>query len=203
MTATPWYLHERGAGRLCAEDAVLCRNTKPLVEIAYSLIRHSIACHVEGREIGAGLLKLCDKWRVRSADALRNRLETWLETQVTKLTAKGQEAAAGALTDRVETLYVLLDGCATVDDLRLKIQNLFQDTPDGQRPRNLTLSTIHKAKGREWNRVYWYGSERYQPSPWARRAWELTQEDNLCYVAATRAKQELVMVAAPPKQEGR
>jgi superfamily I DNA/RNA helicase len=25
-------------------------------------------------------------------------------------------------------------------------------------------------------------------------AWELEQEDNLCYVAATRAKQELILV---------
>lgn len=194
-----WFEFELSENRLTVADAVLCRNTKPLVELAYALLRREIACHVEGREIGSGLIALTKKWaRVKSCSLLRTRLQEWLEKQVAKLTAKGKETAAGELTDRVETLFVIMAGCDTVDQLRAKIERLFSDTPDGKPSPNLTLSTIHKSKGREWDRVYIYGMETYQPSKYARRDWEIEQEDNLCYVAVTRAKAELVYVAAPP-----
>ena len=44
------------------DDAILCRNTKPLVKIAFNLIKRGIPCHVEGRDIGAGLIKLVDRF---------------------------------------------------------------------------------------------------------------------------------------------
>lgn len=193
-----WFMYERDNGRLLDADAVLCRNTAPLVDLAYQLIRRGIACHVEGREIGNGLIKLATRWaRIKTTDALRRRLEAWLEDQVARMKAKGREVEAGNLDDRVQTIFVLMEGCETVEQLKTKISRLFEDTPDGERPKNLTLSTIHKAKGREWERVYWLGRNILQPSRWARREWELVQEDNLCYVAATRAKFELVEVDLP------
>ena len=180
-----------------ASDAILCRNTKPLVELAYGYIRRGIGCHVEGRDIGRGLLSLAGKWKTNSLDALQDKLACYLTRETERFLAKGQEDKAASLTDKVETLFVIiesLDGDATVADLRSAIERLFSDTPEGQQSRNLTLSTIHKAKGREWNRVFWFGRNRYQPSPFARQDWQLVQEDNLMYVAATRAKQTLVEV---------
>jgi hypothetical protein len=38
------------------------------------------------------------------------------------------------------------------------------------------------------------GRNRYMPNRWARKAWQLQQEDNLIYVAITRAKSTLVEV---------
>ena len=63
----------------------------------------------------------------------------------------------------------------------------------------VTLSTIHKAKGMEWSRVYFLDSWRL-PSKFARIAAEdgnpeaLRQENNLSYVAITRAKHELIYI---------
>ena len=82
---------------------------------------------------------------------------------------------------------------ASVDQLSRKIATLFQDT-EGSPRKVLTLSTVHKAKGREWDRVYLYGRNRYMPSHYAKQAWEMQQENNLIYVAITRAKNELVEV---------
>jgi DNA helicase-2/ATP-dependent DNA helicase PcrA len=191
-----------------ALDAILCRNTKPLVELAYGYIRRGIGCHVEGRDIGRGLLALVGKWRTNSVSALRDKLGCYLQRETERFLAKGQEDKAAAITDKVETLYVIIDSLPTtgaedneptVDDLRSHIDQLFGDTPEGQQSRNLTLSTIHKAKGREWNRVFWYGRNRYQPSPFARQDWQLIQETNLMYVACTRAKQALVEVTVKAK----
>lgn len=176
-------------------NAVLCRNTKPLVELAFNMIKRGIPCHVEGREIGKGLLTLVNKWRVSDLGTLRNRLEQYLEREEERMLARDQQQKAANLRDRVETLFVIMDSIpedSGVAGLRAHIENLFQDTKDARS--RITLSTIHKAKGREWNKVYWYGRNRFQPSPYARQDWQYGQEINLMYVAATRAKQELVEV---------
>jgi len=188
-----------------AGDAILCRNTKPLIELAYGLIRRRISCYVEGRDIGRGLLALVGKWKVKSVDALSDKLYDFLAVQTQKMLAKGEEMQAQSLTDKVETLLFIIDHVltaeASVADLTAEINKLFSDTPAGQAPRAVVLSTIHKSKGREWNTVYWYGANRFQPSPFARQTWQQEQETNLMYVAATRAKTALIEVAAPTKEE--
>jgi superfamily I DNA/RNA helicase len=174
------------------ESAVLCRNTKPLVSLAFHFIRRGIPCHVEGKEIGKGLLVLVNKYKTTDLTVLRAKLEEYLDRERQRLLAKGQEQRADALSDRVETLFVMMDTVETVGDLRERLNTMFDDTY-GQ-PKRLTLSTIHKAKGREWERVYWFGRNLYQPSKYARQDWQMGQEINLMYVAATRAKSELVEV---------
>ena len=67
------------------------------------------------------------------------------------------------------------------------------------------LCTIHRAKGREWDRVFILGRNRYQPSKWAKTKADIEGERNLAYVAVTRAKRELVDVCVPvpdPKKGG-
>jgi ATP-dependent exoDNAse (exonuclease V) beta subunit len=56
---------------------------------------------------------------------------------------------------------------------------------------------VHKAKGLEANRVFWLNYDFV--SKWARQPWQMQQEKNLRYVAATRAKSELILIPSPPK----
>lgn len=179
--------------KLTQDDAVLCRCTKPLVKLAFRLIRAGIACHVEGREIGQGLLRLATRWKsIRSIDLLREKLTDYLEQETAKLMAKKQEAQAAALADRVETLLALMEGCPDLACVERKVTDLFRDGEP-----TLTLSTVHKSKGREWNKVFILGRSTYMPSKWARQDWQRDQERNLEYVAVTRAKGELINVAVP------
>lgn len=181
-------------------DAVLCRNMKPLVQLAYRLIRSGTGCYVEGREIGKGLIALALKWKTRSLGALEKKLLAYQERETEKLMAKGEELKAAALADKVETLLVVMEGCDTVDTLIARLNSLFDDAERG-RPTRLLLSTIHRAKGREWDRVFWLGSDTLQPSKYARQAWQLVQEDNLMYVAATRARRHLYLTPVPAKED--
>jgi superfamily I DNA/RNA helicase len=41
--------------------------------------------------------------------------------------------------------------------------------------------------------VFWLNSSQC-PAKWAKSEWQVQQENNLCYVAVTRAKQTLVMI---------
>lgn len=182
-------------------DAIICRNTKPLVELAYSLLRQSVACRVEGREIGEGLIKLAQRWKtVKTVGDLRNKLQQWSENEIEKNKKKGDNSRCQVIEDQAKTLEVFIDNCDHSDPISVLIENirsLFGDTEGAQKI--LTLSTIHKAKGKEWDRVFALGMDTYSPSKWANKQWEMEQEDNLCYVQVTRAKQHLTLVNVPAK----
>lgn len=177
---------------LNGESAVLCRVTKPIVALAFSLIRRKIACKVEGREIGNGLKNLAQRWKVKTTDKLRDKLDAYLERETTKLLAKNQEDRVQAVEDMVETLKVIIENCEsegkhTVDCVISSIDKMFEDDVNGI----LVLSTIHKSKGREWKNVFWLDRAGTCPSKWARKAWQKEQEKNLMYVAATRSQGSL------------
>lgn len=180
------------------QDAILCRNTKPLVELAYSLIKRGIPCHVEGKAIGEAILNLIARWkRIATIPALVDKLEDYRDRETAKLVTKGKDAQAEAVNDRVETVLAIIAGLpvgATLADLRAKVDSMFADTEDGQKRPTVTLMTAHRSKGLEYRRVYVWGRDRYMPSPYARQSWALAQERNLEYVSLTRAMFELVDV---------
>lgn len=185
-------------------SAVLCRLTKPLVALAFSLIRKKIACKVEGRDIGNQIKNLALRWKVKTTDALETKLKDYLDRETTKLLAKKQEAKLSQIEDAVDTIMVIIEQCRienkqNVSDVIAYIDELFADDVKGM----LTLSTIHKSKGREWEHVFWLNRQGTCPSPWARQQWQKEQEDNLCYVAATRAKSELIELTIALDKKGK
>lgn len=187
-----------GSDSFTQNDAILCRNTRPLVSLALALIRRNISCRVEGRDIGQSLLALVNRWKTANTlSKLQFKLEAFQHTEGHKLRGRGQQQKAAQLDDKINSLIAVMESLGPSGDiasLRARINSLFGDTEPGKPPRVCTLSTIHKAKGREWDRVYLLGRNELMPSKWARQDWELQQEKNLIYVAVTRAKRELVEV---------
>ena len=185
-------------------DAILCRNTAPLITTAYQLIRQGVACKVEGREIGNGLLRLVDRWkRITTIGAFLAKLEEYKQVETQKALAKGKDSKVDEITDRCDTLVAICDavkrlkGADTLDAVRDFINELFADNVsegDHGRPPMLVLCTYHRSKGREWPRVFLLEHATRSPCPWAKQEWEQRQEANLAYVAITRAQRELVYV---------
>ena len=183
-------------------DVVLCRNTKPLVEMAYFLISNEIPAYVEGRDLAKGLEKLVRKIAGTYKGEVKNlsygkfveRVEEYQSKQIDKLMQAGNEGAAAALNDQIETILVIAERCADVTCILNKIQRIFGEPEDNKG--KIRLMTIHKSKGLEFDRVFWLGLNRYQPSPFARMTWMLEQEFNLCYVAATRSKDAIIHIAS-------
>jgi superfamily I DNA/RNA helicase len=190
---------------LNGDSAILCRNTKPLVSVAFALIRAKVPCKIEGREIGDGLKKLATKWNaIKTINALHEKLEWYREREVAKAKAKKKESRIQQVNDQVDTLEVIMASCKeegrhNVIDVVAYIDRLFGDDVSGI----LTLSTIHKSKGREFERVYWLDRAGTCPSQYAKQPWEQIGERNLQYVAATRAKSELIDLSMPvAKKQG-
>lgn len=177
-------------------DAVLCRFNAPLIKHVYKFIAAGIPAKVEGREIGNGLKVLARRWKVRKLTAMLEKLDIYAEREIAKYVAKEQASKASGVEDKVNCLKVIIDrvfkvdpNCANpVDRVCQEIDSIFVESGNQQ---VVLFSSIHKSKGREWHKVVWLQTG---PSGWARMAWEQEQEVNLCYVAATRAKHELVLV---------
>lgn len=89
---------------------------------------------------------------------------------------------------KIEVIQCLCEEVDTVKDLRNLISNIFSDEVKG-----ILLSTIHKAKGLENDKIFFLSPELI-PSKYATQPWQYEQEQNLKYVAITRAKSSLVYV---------
>lgn len=176
-------------------EALLCRFNRPLMRLAFALIRKGIPARIEGKEIGEALVALSKKWHVGGLEDLREKVETWAGREASRANAKKQFAKGQLFLDKAETMGVLIERAEVlhlnVEGLRGLIREMFQDSEQANK-RIFTLSSIHKAKGLEWRRVFHLGRNEVVPSPYATQAWEREQEGNLVYVATTRAKQELV-----------
>lgn len=182
------------------DKVMLCRNTKPLIQVAFAMIREGKAVFVEGRDIGEGLKNLAQRWKITKIHTLIERLNNYKQLETAKAIKNKKEEKIQYIEDQVETLMVIINRCMslnkmTVQDVIDEINHLFTDTKDGKADR-FTLSTIHKSKGREWGTVYWLNRSTTLPSKYAKQPWQLEQEYNLCYVAATRAMNNLVEVEA-------
>lgn len=82
-----------------------------------------------------------------------------------------------------------------LDDLVLEPPRGTEDIAAGKKTESLTLSTVHSAKGLEWPVVFviWVTEGRFPPSRAHGDPTALEEELRLMYVAATRAKDRLIM----------
>jgi superfamily I DNA/RNA helicase len=126
---------------------------------------------------------------------LDEKLSEWSDNQVIILSGKGgREAQIEGVLDKVDCIKIFISQAEpkwTILDLIQKIENFFSDNPNG----NITLSTVHGAKGLEFKRTYILDRERFNPK-WVRLDWQKEQERNVIYVAITRAIESLIYISS-------
>ncbi len=192
------FVREKAEEELRSGDAVLCRLNAPLAGLALKLLRAKRPCRIEGRDFSKQLLTLAGKFgKDLPLIELINRLRGGLVMELGLLEAKGaSEAKLEQLRDKYQTLVffceeLLAQEKGRFQDLRELFQELFDDTQPGHKG-FILLSSIHKAKGREWKRVWLWGFNSYFVK--AQQDWQKRQEENLRYVAVTRSQEELYFV---------
>lgn len=194
--------------------AILCRTNAPNARLAFTLLRHGIPCRIEGKDIGFALVKLVDYLHADSLTSFITALNAWQEIELEKARSKNQESAAELIHDKHQILCIMVDraretssrGAQEPGDLHSiqwikdQIRAMFTDASDPSTPRNiLVLSSVHKSKGREWDTVYILGRDSLMPFPRATSPSALQQENNLIYVAITRAKNKLINITNIPE----
>jgi superfamily I DNA/RNA helicase len=186
------------SGELKSGDLVLCRLTNPLISLCIKLIAQKIPAKVKGRNIGDNLVKLAKDALGKGAwSNFPELLEKYSHKQMEKIkTQKNNEVLAQALEDKiagVRTCYYAFQ-TNTIQEFAEHVNNLFSDHDS-----IITLSTIHKAKGLEYPRVFIIRPDKL-PLKWKGQTEEQRQQEmNLKYVAITRAQEELVWVTNTEK----
>lgn len=181
---------------LAPGDMVLGRRNAPLVKLTLQLLRNGTPARMRGRDIGQGLRMLIDKARQGlkddCVDVMVQQVVLKCAREAQKARKADRDAQADVWMDRAAAVVALCDGFTSITAVLTQLDSLFSDGLQG-----VILSSIHKAKGLEADKVVWVEPELCEM--FARRAQEKNrdedarQERNLQYVACTRAKSVLVL----------
>ena len=167
------------------DSVCLCRNTAPLVRLAFGCVRRNLGVKIAGRELGENLTKIVEGSKATTIDELQVKAETLREREVTRAIKRNLMASVEAIEDKYECLGIFMENASSIESLLDSIKKLFNASG-----RLFTLSTIHRAKGLEWPTVFLL-DRGLIPSKYATQPWQLIQEINLLYVAVTRAQHTL------------
>lgn len=166
-------------------DFVLSRKNAPLAPLCLQLLKQGKRAFIRGRDIGAGLLALVDKIDPTDIEGLCEGVTAWCKREQDKAIRRLDEESAAErcahLADQRDLLIALTDDCSTVRAFRERCYSLFNNNDVAN---SIVLSTIHRAKGLETDTV-WLLEDTFN-----KRGGD--EENNLRYVAITRAKSELV-----------
>lgn len=174
--------------------AVIGRSNWSLGKACLQLLRMGKKARIVGKDYGETLQTLVSKADTHSVHKLLEWLGPYVAEEAAKHAAAGKEERGEQLTDASDLLKTLAEGMPSVDKLRERIDNLFDDAV----PQSIIrLSTVHRAKGLQWGSVWMLESSFNVDSD---------EGANLYYVAATRvlgwgAEGELHLVQSP-KRDG-
>jgi len=166
-------------------DFLLSRTNAPLIKHCLAFFQAGRRARIQGRDIGEMLMKIVEKSRSQSLPTFLDWLGRWEEKQVAKKLKRDPEADVSSIRDQAECLRAVAAGAKSIDDMRARCAQLFSSVAGAD---EIVLSTTHKAKGLERPRAFLL-RDTYRTGSIA--------EENLLYVAITRAKEELVYVVTP------
>jgi DNA helicase-2/ATP-dependent DNA helicase PcrA len=171
-------------------DFVLSRTNAPLVKVCMALLKRGTRAVVKGRDIGKGIVSLLKKLKARTVADVPAKLEAYVareKVSAANLADDAKQARIEFLDDQQAIVLALLEGAATLKDVENRAMDLFTDDPEKA---TVVCSSVHKAKGLETNRAFLLeGTFRVGG-----------EEDNIRYVAITRAKHHMTWVAGYDKK---
>lgn len=170
-------------------DFVLCRTTTPLIKLFFTYLLEGRKSMIKGSDVGVSLVDMTAGYKSTSQLMAywANELKEF-QLGLRKRGILNYEEHSGyvALEDKVNTLNFLAKLSKSIPDLRDKIGKIFRDDISG-----IVLSTVHKAKGLEADRVFIARPDKMPLN--GAKGWQYAQEKNLEYVAYTRARRELII----------
>lgn len=193
--------HDKAIESCKIGDAILSRINAPLMRICLKFIRKGVRAEIEGRDIGKALLKIVndlepvfDATLGTDIHDFLSKLDAWRDFSTSKATGKYAQNKIDVITDQHETLRALGEASKSVDEVKTRLQTLFQDTGSeyaAPAKQKITLSSVHKAKGLEWPNVFVL-SDTFMSSR-AKTPEQVQEEQNIYYVALTRSQERLVI----------
>lgn len=183
-----------------ARDLILCRNNAPLVTTCVDLNRKKIAASIIGLDIGKRLIDLAIQiFRNNLSKNWELRLERYVKEEtdrISKLENESQrEYLIAKFGDETRCVRVLIEDAQSdsqpisMSRFRMHIDSTFCKQPKNE----VVLSTVHRAKGREANRVFIL-YPHLMPVEYAATPEAVQGEACVQFVALTRSKRDLIFV---------
>lgn len=172
---------------------VLCRNNAPLMRLALRLLVAGRTVEIAGRDIGKNLIKLTERISKKNLPSpeFLDRIERWKEKEIARYPRR-----KASIIEKATVLRHITSAHKDLESIQKHLNKLYPDPKSKEyRPADVHLSTIHKAKGREWQNVLFLDPQII--GKYASSEMEHQQESNLGYVGVTRAKNTLTF--APSK----
>jgi len=171
---------------------VLCCNNAPLMKLALKLLVSGRTVEIAGRDIGQGLVKLTERVTKKnlSTPEFIEKLEKWKEKETARYPKR-----RNSIFEKSLALRTLAQSHRDVEGIKKHLSKLYPDPKDkSYRPADVHLSTIHKAKGREFPNVLLLDSHLIGKH--ATTEIEVKQSQNLSYVGVTRAQETLTFITS-------
>lgn len=179
--------------KLKVGDAVLSRANAPLMPICLSLLRQGIPARVEGKDVGAQLRAIVNGLKGKSIPDLLGKINRWSTRQITRaLKSKNPDAKISAIKDQAGVLIALAEVSQNVAEVDKRLVRIFEDSTANSAPA-VVLSSVHKAKGLEWDNVFVLSDTFRSGATLSEGA--ANEEANIYYVAVTRSKNRLTLVS--------
>lgn len=167
---------------------VICRNSSPLIDLYFQLLGLGKDCYIKGEDILKSIVRFLTPYKsslVGTAKLEMTHKFTQLQRDNSDEGRLKQYMFKENFSNFTRLSQHFCQNSETVDTLIQRLKSLFIDKENA-----IMLCTIHKSKGLEADVVYIL-NENLIPSKFAKSREQLKQENNLKYVARTRAKEEL------------
>ena len=176
-------------------DMIVCRVSAPLIGLCMKFIKEGTKAYVKGRDTGANLIGMIRKTGKEKVSEMINTIYEEQHELIKKICSlNGYDESEAQETsmfqnfkDKFDAIKYLCDGYEKTDDVIKRIEDIFSDNNG----KGICLSTVHKAKGLENDRVFILNEDKFYPKWAMRNKIQSVQEKNLEYVAITRPKKYL------------
>ena len=183
-------------------DLVICRNNAPLIRLYIELIKLGKKSFIVGDFKNDFIFEIINKIKnFNNLKQFKENSNSYINEKKSVLLAK---YPSGKTFKYIEDLKIAQECLIELivyskinnfdkKELENKIKNIFSENNGG-----IKMCTIHKAKGLESKNVYFldeYRDKKLIPSKFAKTFEEVEQENNLLFVAITRAKEKLIYLS--------
>ena len=162
-------------------DVVICRNNGPLFKLALIMLRRGIYAELVSGDVVKGMVKKMQKFGPKTmspAEAL-SALEQWAEVAQTKTKNHA------SILDQKECMALFIEETDNLGDAIALCERIMQQ------PGRIKLMTGHKAKGLEFDNVFFLDQHLISKKE---------QDPNIRYVIITRARHTLTYVESSKLQ---
>lgn len=174
-------------------DFVLCRTNAPLVREVFKFIKDGRSrVFIKGADLGRNLIAIVSNMGCSDIPSLKQEIDVWYQTELVKIKGKSPSAEMRRMTlsDKKECLAIFAAASSSPREVIQNIRRVFKD--DGQ---GIVLRSVHSAKGLEARRVFLLQPKKGGiPHQLAKTPTQLEQENNLLWVAITRAIEDIIWV---------